>query len=73
MRVAYYTSIHDFLGLGCSLDGEHTTAWLVLIVWHMWIELGYQMGTSTFGLIAIEGFCQLTIVSGTRRTHLERA
>jgi len=60
------------LDLVCSQDGLHMVAWPVSIVWQMWIALGYQMGESLVGLIAIEDFSRLTIFLGTRRIHLER-
>jgi hypothetical protein len=36
--------------------------WPVLIVWQMWIALGYQTGASLVGLIAIEDFYHLTML-----------
>ena len=61
-----------FLVWVCSLDGQHMAVWPVLIVWLMWIALGYQMVTSIVGLIAIEDFYHLTIPLGAKRMHLER-
>jgi hypothetical protein len=46
--------------------------WSVLTVWQMWIALGYQMGASLVGLIAIEDFYHLTILLGAKRMHLKR-